>query len=271
MTNKDINENVIKENWDGIWKAHNKSLFSFFEKLFYSIFKNQFSGISVYKQLEKIISETHTADNTFSIIECGCGSGLIQKLIFEKYKSYTSFLDISKEALKLTRSNLGDIADNKKIKFIEGSILSIPLPASSYDYVWNSGVLEHFNAEDQIKAVTEMYRITKPGGKVIIIIPSTYGKIYMRMKMRAERLGTWQAGYEKPLASMKELLPEFIKQDQYREFSSGFVSQLHYLKYIFKNKAIRNLSIPFLEIIQRMLFVFENKPGYFLIGIIDKK
>jgi len=261
-------EKEIEKHWDKIWEKHNNKSQQLFEKIFYFIFRNQFSNKQVYKHLKNQIKTLNNKD--FSIIECGCGSGYIQKKIGEKFNSQSDFLDISKEALKYTKNNLKKSKLKKESKFIQGSILSIPIKDNSYDIVWNSGVLEHFLENDQKKAFKEMIRITKTKGKTIILIPSTYGKIYLKMKKYAEKNGTWQAGYELPLKSMKHLIPKEY-QNQYEEYSFGYTSQLHYLKYFFKNKTLIKLSIPILEILQNILFFLENKPGYFLIGIINKK
>ncbi|MBN2835870.1 MAG: class I SAM-dependent methyltransferase, partial [Candidatus Delongbacteria bacterium] len=263
---KKINEETIKENWDNIWKNHNNKTFSFLEKIFFGLFKTQFSSKSVYNFLCKFINE-----KTESSIECGCGSGLIQKKLMEKYNLNGTFLDISEEALIFTKRNISKLNLLKKSEFVQGSILSIPLPDERYDIVWNSGVLEHFEVEDQRKAISEMFRITKKGGKVIILIPSTHGNIYLRMKEKAEKNNTWQAGYELPLATMMHLLPDEIDASNCKEYKFGYITQLHFLKYMFKSKLLVNLSIPFIEIVQRVLFFLENRPGYFLALVIEKK
>lgn len=266
MLNKPT-EKEIEKHWDKIWEKHNNFKKQLFEKIFYFIFGNQFSNKQVYKHLKKQIKNPNKKN--FSIIECGCGSGYIQKKIIKNFKCQGAFLDISKEALKYTKNNLKNAKFKKDPQFIQGSILSIPLKDNSYDIVWNSGVLEHFLENDQKKAFKEMIRITKPGGKTIIFIPSSYGKIYLKMKKLAEKNKTWKAGYEVPLMSMKKLVPKEYKI-QYKEYSYGFISQLHYLKYLFKNKNFIKLSIPILEILQNLLFFLDYKPGYFLIGIIKK-
>lgn len=265
-----ITEKDVKQNWDNIWQGHfNSKTAGFFEKIYYTIFKAQFSSLSILKELDKIIKEQDLKD--FSIIECGCGSGYIQKRLYQKHQPETYFLDISKKALDYTKKNLSNLRDVSKIHFLEMSALNMKdIKDNSYDIVWNAGVIEHFNKKDQKKMVSEMIRITKKGGVTIFFTPSTNGKLYLRMKKRAERLGIWQAGFEAPVETLHHLIPKKFEK-KYQEFSKGYISQLHYLKYSFKSRPSRHLASFFLELLQRLLFFLENKPGYFLITIIRKE
>lgn len=55
---------------------------------------------------------------------------------------------------------------------IVGDIHAIPLPDSSVDAVICSSVLEH--VRDPLRAMQELTRIVKPGGKLFLYVPSTY-------------------------------------------------------------------------------------------------
>ena len=55
---------------------------------------------------------------------------------------------------------------------VVGDIHNIPLPASSIDGIICHSVIEHI--ENPLKAMEEMRRILKPGGKLFVYIPSIY-------------------------------------------------------------------------------------------------
>ena len=47
-----------------------------------------------------------------------------------------------------------------------------PFPSSTFDYVTNLGSLEHF--KDPFVGLSEMYRVLKPNGKAVILLPNSY-------------------------------------------------------------------------------------------------
>ncbi|TAL69082.1 MAG: methyltransferase domain-containing protein [Bacteroidetes bacterium] len=63
---------------------------------------------------------------------------------------------------------LGNTTEYGKIDY-ESDIASIPVPGESFDYILCTEVLEH--VPEPIKAVEEMTRIIKPGGKIFITAP----------------------------------------------------------------------------------------------------
>ena len=53
-------------------------------------------------------------------------------------------------------------------------IRALPFEDGSFDFVWNAGVLEHFVDEDVLRIVTEMRRVTRPGGRVLAVVPNRF-------------------------------------------------------------------------------------------------
>lgn len=58
-----------------------------------------------------------------------------------------------------------------KAKLFRASILKLPFPDNFFDKVVCLSVLEHFQAQKLEKTIQEMYRVTKPGGALVIGIP----------------------------------------------------------------------------------------------------
>jgi len=92
-------------------------------------------------------------------LDVGCGKGRYLRLLKEKYPTSKLYgVDISQKMLE---------ACPKKINTIEGSILDIPYPDKSFDFVYCIETLEHaIRIESAIK---EMIRVLKPKGKLLII------------------------------------------------------------------------------------------------------
>ena len=78
--------------------------------------------------------------------------------------SETTCLDISKVAIDIARSKLEDRGE-----FIVGSILDIPKPEDHFDAAYCPHVIYHIAKDHQDKAIRELIRVTKPGGRIIII------------------------------------------------------------------------------------------------------
>lgn len=103
-----------------------------------------------------------------SLIEVGCGSGaLLRRIARRTGVSNVAGLDINPFLLREARALAAaeDVAE--RIVFHEGSGEAIPLPDDTFDITFSSTMLEEADAE---RVLGEMVRITKPGGRVIVIV-----------------------------------------------------------------------------------------------------
>lgn len=98
-----------------------------------------------------------------SVVDLGCGEGILLKLIEERFKNNRTFgIDIEPNTVKLKKFLKAEIkiADLMKSGF----------PNGFFDIAFCLDVLEHFkNLEQPIK---EIKRITKPGGLLIVSLPT---------------------------------------------------------------------------------------------------
>jgi ubiquinone/menaquinone biosynthesis C-methylase UbiE len=107
----------------------------------------------------KYILENIDNIKKMKILDVGCGKGGMVKIL-SKLGAQVHGIDISKELLK----------EAKKIPLATiktGSATNIPYPGNTFDYVISNEVIEHVpNTE---KAIKEMSRVVKKGGKLILI------------------------------------------------------------------------------------------------------
>jgi SAM-dependent methyltransferase len=109
------------------------------------------------------------------LMHAGCGSGQVDRDIYPLF-DITGF-DISPNALEIyAREN----ASNAKT--LLGSIFEIPVAESSFDGIYNLGVMEHFDAADIHKILVEFRRVLKPGGKIVLLWPPEFGLSVMFFK-----------------------------------------------------------------------------------------
>jgi SAM-dependent methyltransferase len=120
------------------------------------------------------------------VLEAGCGTGQTLALLSERHES--TGLDISRAALNIARNNCKNP--------VLGSIFTIPFRDNTFDLVYNSGVIEHFEDPTNIAAIQEMARVTRPSGRVVIIVPNTLCLWYRAGKAVAVIMKNFEFGYE---------------------------------------------------------------------------
>jgi SAM-dependent methyltransferase len=76
----------------------------------------------------------------------------------------------------------------------------LPWPDESVDWVWSSGVLEHWTDEELSPILREMVRVSRKG--VISLVPNARSVFYRMGKHLMEEAGLWPYGRELPRASM---------------------------------------------------------------------
>jgi SAM-dependent methyltransferase len=84
-------------------------------------------------------------------------------MIAHKFPEITC-LDISRVAIEIARGKL-----ENRGEFVLGSILDIPRPAGHFDAVYCAHVIYHIDRDQPAKAVRELIRVTRPGGRIVII------------------------------------------------------------------------------------------------------
>ena len=87
-------------------------------------------------------------------------------------------VDISEQSLDICRTRLGDKGEYKL-----GSLLDLPVDNNSVDAALCAHVLFHIDKDDQARAVSELIRAVKPGGRVVFIYTNPHAPL-----MRIQRL-----------------------------------------------------------------------------------
>jgi SAM-dependent methyltransferase len=72
-------------------------------------------------------------------------------------------IDISRVALDITQQKLPNA------ERVLGSVCDAPLPTATFDAVFAAHIVYHIDANDQERAVRELIRVTRPGGRIVII------------------------------------------------------------------------------------------------------
>jgi dolichol-phosphate mannosyltransferase len=145
------------QNWDAYWNESGET-----GNPIYEIIAGVYRRFFIKRNLEKVIRSEFSPSSL--LLHAGCGSGQVDTDIQNEVK--ITALDISKGALGLYSRNNKNAA-----AVVHGSIFELPFPDSTFDGVFNLGVMEHFTEEEISRILCEFRRVLKTGGKIILFWP----------------------------------------------------------------------------------------------------
>ena len=186
----------------------------------------QIEFITTMKYIEKYLAYDK------KIIEIGAGTG--------KYSIALSDKNYSVDAVELVQHNIdifkNNLRPNNKINIYKGNAMNLEfIEDETYDITLLLGPMYHlYTIEDQKKAISEAYRITKNKGIIFIaycITDSTiiqYGFIQNNIKLIIEK-GLLDRGSYKAYSTPKEIFQLYRREDI--DYLNSFfkVFRLHYV------------------------------------------
>jgi len=114
------------------------------------------------------------------LLDVGCGTGGLLKEISGSGKEVNLYgIDLSPEMIRAAKVKL---KDEKHVELYEGSAANLPFESNYFDYVVCMNSLHHH--ADPNQSLTEMTRVLKPGGAMILMdgfVGSALRKIFSRI------------------------------------------------------------------------------------------
>ncbi len=118
------------------------------------------------------------------VLDVGCGNGyVLSKYAQEGAHAFGIDLTTTAAGLSRARFALGGLHGD----FLVGSAEDLPYPSDSFDCVTSMGVLHH--TPDTARAVAEIHRVLKPGGRLVIMLYHRDSAVYWRFKLRSRLSG----------------------------------------------------------------------------------
>ncbi len=127
-----------------------------------------------YAFWDKVLKKENISINS-KVLDVGCGTGQVSIEVAKYIKSgHVTGLDIFKgmsgnsPARPIRNAEIEGVANRTEFK--HGNLLDIPFPDNTFDLITAGSVLHEVHEEkDKIKALNEIYRVLKPGGKFITV------------------------------------------------------------------------------------------------------
>ncbi len=118
-------------------------------------------GIEATKELASLI-KIKPVDK---ILDVGCGIGGSARFLASNYGCFVTGIDITEEYCNAAAELSKLLKLENKTEFHHADTIDLPFEKESFDIVWSEHV--QMNVENKQKLYEEIYRVLKPGGKLI--------------------------------------------------------------------------------------------------------
>jgi SAM-dependent methyltransferase len=114
-------------------------------------------------------------------------------------------IDISEPTVRQAKTAFGPT--RRRLKGAVGDVRALPFSDDSFDAIYSMGTIEHFDETE--RAVEEMARVLKPGGRAIVGVPNRHDPFLRPLFATAlQAIGLYGYGYEKSYSrrALREML-----------------------------------------------------------------
>jgi ubiquinone/menaquinone biosynthesis C-methylase UbiE len=159
------------------------------------------------------------------VLDVGCGTGGVTIPAKQRVGNTgeASGIDPAPEMIALARQKA--IRAGLEIDFRLGVIEALPFPDETFDVVTSSLMMHHLPEHVQVKGLSEIRRVLKPGGRILIADMKRPSNSFIKrfFTLLVQHGHAMQFGIEDLLELLKEAGFEEIKQLEDRFLTIGFV------------------------------------------------
>ena len=201
---------------------------------------NDFMSLGVHRLWKKNLINMMCPSPNHKLIDVGCGTGDIAKYYLRNVNenSHITCVDPNNSMIKKGKEKLSKF---KNLNWVNAPAEKLPLLKNSFDFYTISFGLR--NTKNLSKALSEAYRVLKPGGRYMClefskIQNTSLDIIYKNYSKLLPSIGNLIVGEKKPYEYLIKSIENFINQDElidlmtksgfqkclYRNLSGGIVS-----------------------------------------------
>ena len=201
---------------------------------------NDFMSMGVHRYWKKSLINMMNPRDKRKLIDVACGTGDVGKLFLDSTNKEAEItcIDPNKGMIGQGKQKLSNY---KNIKWVISPAEKLPIADNSFDYYTISFGLR--NTKNLNKALSEAYRVLKPGGRYLCLEFSKIQNanldfIYKNYSKLIPIIGQFVVGEKEPYEYLIKSIEQFINQDElielmeknnfhkcsYRNLSSGIVS-----------------------------------------------
>ena len=201
---------------------------------------NDFMSMGVHRYWKKSLINMMNPRDKRKLIDVACGTGDVGKLFLDSTNKEAEItcIDPNKGMIGQGKQKLSNY---KNIKWVISSAEKLPIADNTFDYYTISFGLR--NTKNLNKALSEAYRVLKPGGRYLClefskIQNSNLDFIYKNYSKLIPIIGQFVVGEKEPYEYLIKSIEQFINQDElidlmeknnfqkcsYRNLSGGIVS-----------------------------------------------
>ena len=201
---------------------------------------NDFMSMGVHRYWKKSLINMMNPRDKRKLIDVACGTGDVGKLFLDSTNKEAEItcIDPNKGMIGQGKQKLSNY---KNIKWVISPAEKLPIADNSFDYYTISFGLR--NTKNLNKALSEAYRVLKPGGRYLCLEFSKIQNanldfIYKNYSKLIPIIGQFVVGEKEPYEYLIKSIEQFINQDElielmeknnfqkcsYRNLSGGIVS-----------------------------------------------
>ncbi|MEM1579307.1 MAG: methyltransferase domain-containing protein [Archaeoglobaceae archaeon] len=130
---------------------------------YFSLIYDYINPLFYSKEMRKRVVDMAELKENSKVLEVGCGTGFTTEEIAKRTEERNIFcVDITPEQIKRAKKKLN-------ANFVLGDAENLPFKDKSFDSAISAGSIEYW--PDPFKGIVEMARVTKSGGKIVILAP----------------------------------------------------------------------------------------------------